>query len=64
MKPLEHGYPGDDVVCLMPKPERNLANSLLLNGGLLSETISSRYPSIERKSIRGSLHDKNEVLAL
>ena len=28
MKPLERGYPGDEVVCLMPKPERNLANSL------------------------------------
>ena len=23
MKPLERGYPGDEVVCLMPKPERN-----------------------------------------
>ena len=22
MKPLERGYPGDEVVCLMPKPER------------------------------------------
>ena len=29
MKPLERGYPGDGVVCLMPKLERNLANSLL-----------------------------------
>ena len=35
MKPLEWGYHGDQVVCLMPKPERNLANSLLWNGGLL-----------------------------
>ena len=48
MKPLERGYPGDEVVCLMPKPERNLAISLLLNGGPLSETISSGYPSIEK----------------
>ena len=41
MKPLEWGYPGDEVVCLMPKPERNLANSLLWNSGPLSDTISS-----------------------
>ena len=39
MKPLERGYPGDE--------ERNLANSLLWNGGPLSDTISSGYPSIE-----------------
>ena len=64
MKPLEHGYPGDEVVCLMPKPERNLANSLLWNGGPLSETISSGYPSIEKRSIRWSLNDQNEVLAV
>ena len=64
MKPLERGYPGDEVVCLMPKPERNLANSLLWNGGPLSDTISSGYPSIEKRSIRRSLNDQNEVLAL
>ena len=49
MKPLERGYPGDEVVCLMSKPERNLANSLLWNGGPLSDTISSGYPSIEKE---------------
>ena len=64
MKPLERGYPGDEVVCLMPKPERNLANSLLWNGGPLSDTISSGYPSIEKRSIRWSLNDQNDVLAL
>ena len=64
MKPLEWGYPGDEVVCLMPKPERNLANSLLWNGGPLSDTISSGYPSIEKRSIRQSLNDQNDVLAL
>ena len=64
MKPLEQGYPGDEVVCLMPKPERNLANSLLWNGGPLSDTISSGYPSIEKRSIRRSLNDQNDVLAL
>ena len=64
MKPLEQGYPGDEVVCLMPKLERNLANSLLWNGGPLSETISSGYPSIEKRSIRWSLNDQNDVLAL
>ena len=64
MKPLERGYLGDEVVCLMPKPERNLANSLLSNGGLLSDTISSGYPSIEKRSIRRSLNDQNDVLAL
>ena len=64
MKPLEWGYPGDEVVCLMPKPERNLANSLLWNGGPLSDTISSGYPSIEKRSIRWSLNDQNDVLAL
>ena len=64
MKPLEWGYPGDEVVCLMPKPERNLANSLLWNGGPLSDTISSGYPSIEKRSIRRSLNDQNDVLAL
>ena len=63
MKPLEWGYPGDEVVCLMPKPERNLANSLLWNGGPLSDTISSGYPSIENRSIRRSLNDQNDVLA-
>ena len=57
MKPLERGYPGDEVVCLMPKPERNLANSLLWNIGPLSDTISSGYPSIEKRSIRRSLND-------
>ena len=62
MKPLERGYPGDEVVCLMPKPERNLANSLLWNGGPLSDTISSGYPSIEKRSIRQSLNDQNDVL--
>ena len=61
MKPFERGYPGDEVVCLMPKPERNLANSLLLNGGPLSETISSGYPSIENRLIRWSFNDQNEV---
>ena len=64
MKPLEQGYPGDEVVCLMPKPERNLANSLLWNGGPLSDTILSGYPSIEKRSIRRSLNDQNDVLAL
>ena len=64
MKPLERGYPGDEVVCLMPKLERNLANSLLWKGGLLSDTISSGYPSIENRSIRRSLNDQNNVLAL
>ena len=64
MKPLEWGYPGDEVVCLMPKRERNLANSLLWNSGPLSETISSGYPSIEKRSIRWSLNDQNEVLVL
>ena len=64
MKPLERGYPGDEVVCLMPKPERNLANSLLWNGGLLSDTILSGYPSIEKRLIRRSLNDQNDVLAL
>ena len=64
MKPLERGYPGDEVVCLMPKPERNLANSLLWNGGPLSDTISSGYPSVEKRSIRRSLNDQNDVLAL
>ena len=64
MKPLEWGYPGDEVVCLMPKPERNLANSLLWNGGPLSDTISSGYPSFEKRSIRRSLNDQNDVLAL
>ena len=64
MKPLEQGYPGDEVVGLMPKPERNLANSLLWNGGPLSDTISSGYPSIENRSIRRSLNDQNDVLAL
>ena len=64
MKPLERGYPGDEVVCLMPKLERNLANSLLWNGGLLSDTISSGYPSIKKRSIRRSLNDQNDVLAL
>ena len=44
MKPLEWGYPGDEVVCLMPKPERNLANSLLWNGSPLSDTISVWIP--------------------
>ena len=63
MKPLEQGYPGDEVVCLMPKPERNLSNSLLWNGGPLSDTISSGYPSIEKRSIRRSLNDQNDVLA-
>ena len=55
MKILERGYPGDEVVCLMPKPERNLANSLLWNGGPLSDTISSGYPSIERDRLDGPL---------
>ena len=64
MKPLEWGYPGDEVVCLMPKPERNWANSLLWNGGLLSDTFLSGYPSIEKRSIRQSLNDQNDVLAL
>ena len=64
MKPLERGYPGDEVVCLMPKPERNLANSLLWNSGPLSDTISSGCPSIEKRSIRRSLNDQNDVLAL
>ena len=64
MKPLEWGYPGDKVVCLMPKPERNLANSLLRNSGPLSDTISSGYPSIEKGSIRQSLNEQNDVLAL
>ena len=45
----------------MPKPERNLANSLLWNGGPLSDTISSGYPSIEKRSIRRSLNDQNDV---
>ena len=48
----------------MPKPERNLANSLLWNGGWLSDTISSGYPSIEKRLIRQSLNDQNDVLAL
>ena len=43
MKPFERGYPGDEVGSFMLKPERNLANSLLLNGGPLSVTMSSRY---------------------
>ena len=51
-------------MCLMPKPERNLANSLLWNGGPLSDTISSGYPSIEKRLIRRSLNDQNDVLAL
>ena len=55
MKPLEWGFFGDEVVCLMPKPERNLANSLLLNGGPLSETISLGYPSIEKNRLDGPL---------
>ena len=46
----------------MPKPERNLANSLLWNGGSLFDTISSGYPSIEKRSIRRSLNDQNDVL--
>ena len=64
MKPLEWGYPGDEVVCFMSKPERNLANSLLLNGGPLSDTILSGWPSTENRSIRWSLKDQNDVLAL
>ena len=64
MKLLELGYPGYEVVCLMPKLERNLANSLLWNGVPLSETILSGYLSIKKRSIRWSLNDQNEVLAL
>ena len=64
MKPLERGYSGDEVVCLMPKLERNLATSLLWNGGPLSDTISSGYPSIEKRSIKRSLYDQNDVFAL
>ena len=64
MKPFEHGYPGDEVVCFVLKPERNLANSLLLNGGPLSDTISPRCPSTKTRSIRWSLKHQNEVLAL
>ena len=55
MKPLEQGYPDDEVVCLMPKPERNLANSLLENGGPLSETISSDTLQLKRDRLDGPL---------
>ena len=64
MIPFEHGYPGDEVVCLMPKPERYLGNSLLLNGGPLSETMSSGLPSTEKRSIKWSLVHQNDVFAL
>ena len=55
MKPFERGYPGDEVVCLMPKPERNLANSLLLNGGPLSETISLDNLQLKTDRLDGPL---------
>ena len=49
MKTLEQGYSGDEVVCLMPKLERNLANSLLWNGGPLShlDTLQSKRDQLD-----------------
>ena len=50
MKPLEWGYPGDEVVCLMPKPERNLATPC--SGTVARCLILSRLDTLQLKRDR------------
>ena len=52
---IRAGMPCDELVCLMPKLERNLANSLLWNGGPLSETISLDTLQSKRDQLDGPL---------
>ena len=48
----------------MPSLERNLLKSWLLNGGPLSVTLSSGYPSIAKRLIKWSFKDQKLVFAL
>ena len=60
MKPLECGYPSDDVVCLMPKPEINLANSLLWNGGQLLSHLDNLQ--LRKDQLEGPLMTRMKFL--
>ena len=63
MKPLERGYPGDEVVCLMPKLERNLANSLLWNGGPSHlDSLQSKRDQLDGP-LGGLIHPKHKYSA-
>ena len=65
MKPLEWGYPGDEVVCLMPKPEREIWQTPC-SGMVVHCLILSHLDTLQLKRDRldGPLNDQNDVLAL